>query len=156
MTARNVRIGLAVALVLVLIAAVVVVLRSVGADRPHPFAAYFDNSNGIFAGDEVRILGVPVGKIDTIEPQPQRAKITFWVDDAVQGPRRREGGDPVTAAGHPPRHPTDAGLHRRARDAPTGAVIPQDRTAVPVEWDDFRATAGKAHATACNRPSPAG
>ena len=39
--------------------------------------AYFDNSNGIFAGDDVVILGVTVGQIDKIEPQPQRAKITF-------------------------------------------------------------------------------
>ncbi len=27
-------------------------------------SAYFDNSNGIFVGDDVRILGVPVGRID--------------------------------------------------------------------------------------------
>ena len=48
--------------------------------------AYFENSNGIFPGDEVRILGVPVGAIDSIEPQPQRAKITFWVDDKYKVP----------------------------------------------------------------------
>ena len=48
--------------------------------------AYFDNSNGIFAGDEVRILGVPVGKIDKIEPQPQHVKITFWFDNKYKVP----------------------------------------------------------------------
>ena len=29
---------------------------------------------------------MPVGKIDKIEPQPQRAKITFWVDGKYQVP----------------------------------------------------------------------
>ena len=48
-----------------------------------------------FAGDDVRILGVPVGKIDSIEPQPARAKITFWVDGKYQVPGGRQGGDPV-------------------------------------------------------------
>ena len=48
--------------------------------------AYFANTNGLFAGDEVWILGVPVGKIDTIEPQPERAKVTFFVDDKYKVP----------------------------------------------------------------------
>ena len=34
--------------------------------------AFFDNSNGIFVGDEVRIVGVPVGKIEKIEPPKKR------------------------------------------------------------------------------------
>ena len=43
--------------------------RRAAADRPAPInrtnvIAYFDNSNGIYAGDDVRILGVPVGKIE--------------------------------------------------------------------------------------------
>src|SRR5258707_6119933 len=48
--------------------------------------AYFDNSNGLFSGDDVMMLGVPVGKIVSIEPQPQRAKITFWIDDEYRVP----------------------------------------------------------------------
>jgi phospholipid/cholesterol/gamma-HCH transport system substrate-binding protein len=48
--------------------------------------AYFDNTNGLFHGDEVRILGVAVGSIDTIEPQPNRAKVTFWVDGKYKIP----------------------------------------------------------------------
>ena len=34
----------------------------------------------------MRILGVPVGKVDKIEPQPTRVKITFWVDDKYKVP----------------------------------------------------------------------
>ena len=56
-----------------------------GANRT-TVVAYFANSNGIFVGDEVRILGVAVGKITKIEPQPERAKITFWYDDKYKVP----------------------------------------------------------------------
>jgi phospholipid/cholesterol/gamma-HCH transport system substrate-binding protein len=137
MMARNIRIGLAVALVVVLIAAIALVLRSVEAVSRTQFTAYFDNSNGIFPGDEVYVLGVPVGEIETIEPQPQRAKITFWVDDAYKVPAD------VKAVILSPQLVTHRAL--QLTPAYTGGpalgdngVIPQDRTAVPVEWDDFR------------------
>ena len=55
------------------------------AGRTH-IVAYFANSNGVFVGDDVRIRGVNVGKIDAIEPQPTRAKISFWVDDTYKIP----------------------------------------------------------------------
>jgi phospholipid/cholesterol/gamma-HCH transport system substrate-binding protein len=138
MTTRRVKAILAALLVLLLVggAAVTVTLRGVGGKTV--LVAYFDNSNGIFRGDEVTMLGVPVGKIENIEPQPQRAKITFSVDDKYKVPAdvkavilspqlitaRAIALTPVYTAG-----PT----------LPSGAVIPQDRTAVPVEWDDLRA-----------------
>lgn len=137
MTLRNLRIGLAVTLVLVLVAAIVVAVRSMGVIGRTHLTAYFDNSNGIFPGDDVYILGVPVGEIDTIEPQPERAKITFWVDDTYQIPAD------VKAVILSPQLIT----HRAVQLTPvyTGGavlgdngVIPQDRTAVPVEFDDFR------------------
>jgi len=72
MKARNARIGLAVVLVLALVGGIVVAVRSLSKmDRTH-IVAYFDNSNGLFRGDEVRILGVPVGAIDAIEPESNR------------------------------------------------------------------------------------
>jgi phospholipid/cholesterol/gamma-HCH transport system substrate-binding protein len=83
---RNQRLGLAALLVLVLVAGFVVVLRDgAGVGRTH-LVAYFDNSNGIFVGDEVRIVGVPVGEIDEIEPQPLQVKISFWLDDQYKVP----------------------------------------------------------------------
>ncbi len=67
---RYARSVLAAALVMTLIAGIVVVNWSTGSANRTRVTAYFANTNGLFAGDEVRILGVPVGKIDTIEPQP--------------------------------------------------------------------------------------
>jgi phospholipid/cholesterol/gamma-HCH transport system substrate-binding protein len=139
MRSRRVRLTLTALLVLVLVGGVAVAAfpRALLGGRT-TVVAYFDNSNGLFRGDDVMILGVPVGKIASIEPQPSRAKITFWVDDKYKVPAdvkavillpqlitaRAIALTPVYTGGH---------------SLPSGAVIPQDRTAVPVEWDDVRA-----------------
>jgi phospholipid/cholesterol/gamma-HCH transport system substrate-binding protein len=130
--------GLAVALVVVAVAGLVVVGRTAwhNANRI-TVTGYFANSNGIYAGDEVRILGVRVGAVERIEPEPERAKITFWFDKKYQVPAD------AMAAILSPSLVTARAL--QLTPAYTGgpvmqdnAVIPQARTAVPVEWDDFR------------------
>jgi phospholipid/cholesterol/gamma-HCH transport system substrate-binding protein len=77
---RGTKIGLAVVMVLTLIGGVTVLLRPGGPVNRTNVVAYFENSNGIFVGDDVVILGVAVGQIDKIEPEPQRVKISFWYD----------------------------------------------------------------------------
>jgi phospholipid/cholesterol/gamma-HCH transport system substrate-binding protein len=136
MNTRNARIGLAVLLTLMVLGGIGVLQSQLGIAK-NRVVAYFDNSNGLFKGDEVRILGVKVGEIERIEPQPQRAKITFWFAHKYQVPAD------VTAAILSPSLVTARAV--QLTPAYTGgptltnnAVIPQDRTAVPVEWDDFR------------------
>lgn len=134
---RGARVVIAAVLALVLGVGTVVVIRS-DVKRGHTrIVAYFDNSNGIFTGDEVRILGVPVGAIDKIEPQPLRAKVTFWVDDKYRVPAD------ANAVIVSPSLVTSRAIQLTPAyiDGPAmadGAVIPQDRTLVPVEWDDLR------------------
>jgi phospholipid/cholesterol/gamma-HCH transport system substrate-binding protein len=100
--------------------------------------AYFDNSNGVYRGDDVMMLGVPVGKIVSIEPQPSRAKITFWVDGTYKVPADVKAvillPQLITA-----RAIALTPVYTGGPALPSGSVIPQDRTAVPVEWDDLRA-----------------
>ncbi|WP_373180304.1 MCE family protein [Mycobacterium marinum] len=104
--------------------------------------AYFENSNGVFTGDEVRILGVPVGKITSIEPQPESVKVSFWYDSKYKVPADAK------AAILSPTLVTSRAI--QLTPAYTGgpamsdnAVIPRQRTAVPVEWDDVRAQLAK-------------
>jgi phospholipid/cholesterol/gamma-HCH transport system substrate-binding protein len=135
---RTIRIGVAFALVVLLSGGIAVVSRSLwnSGAKTH-MVAYFDNSNGIFPGDEVRILGVPVGAIDSIEPQPQRAKISFWVNDKYKVPADARAviiaPQLVTA-----RAIQLTPVYTRGAVMAEGAVIPQNRTAVPVEWDELR------------------
>lgn len=135
---RVLRIGTALVLCTVLLASVGLVTRSWWGDPPKvTVIGYFENSNGIFAGDQVRILGVPVGKIDKIEPQPDRVKITFWFDAHYQVPVNASAAilspSLVTARAIQLTPAYTGGPTMRS-----SAVIPLERTAVPVEWDDFR------------------
>ncbi|MGV0794525.1 virulence factor Mce family protein [Mycolicibacterium sp. XJ1819] len=137
MTRRTARIGLMSLLVAVLVGGSLIALRNAAlADRVHA-TAYFANSNGIYAGDEIRILGIPVGKIDSIEPQQQRVKIDFWYDRKYQVPADVNAViiSPslvsVRAIQLTPAYTGGPTLRRNA-------VIPLERTAVPVEWDDLR------------------
>jgi phospholipid/cholesterol/gamma-HCH transport system substrate-binding protein len=153
MRTRNARIGLAVVLVLVLVGGIVVAARSLSKiDRTH-ITAYFDNSNGLFRGDEVRVLGVPVGAIDAIEPESNRVKISFWVDDTVEVPAEARAAilspQLVTARAIQLTPAYTGGPVMRS-----GAVIPQTRTAVPLEWDDLRAQLDKL--TAALQPTQPG
>jgi phospholipid/cholesterol/gamma-HCH transport system substrate-binding protein len=121
----------------VLVTGAVVGVRNTNtAGRTH-LVAYFDNSNGVFRGDEVVILGVKVGEIEKIEPQPQRAKISFWLDDKYKVPAD------VKAVILSPQLITSRAIqltpvYTAGPTLANNAVIPQNRTAVPVEWDDFR------------------
>ncbi|MCW2564629.1 MAG: virulence factor Mce family protein, partial [Mycobacterium sp.] len=70
MTRRTVRIALATTLVVVLAVALTVVGTPwwKGVAR-NTYTAYFVNTNGLYTGDEVRILGVAVGTVEAIDPQ---------------------------------------------------------------------------------------
>jgi len=131
------RTGLAIALAIMVVAGLVVAVRASGTIAQHAVTAYFLNSNGLFAGDDVLILGVPVGKVDKIEPQGERVKITLSVDDQYKVPADARAAilSPQLVTGRviqlTPAY--DGGPVMQ-----DGAVIPEDRTAVPVSWDDFR------------------
>ncbi len=131
------RTALATVLALTLVAGVVVALRAMDRTAKTWVVAYFENSNGLFAGDDVRMLGVPVGEVATIEPEPLRSKITFWVDGQYQIPEDAKAVilSPQLVTG---RAIQLTPAYTAGPTMPSGTVIPQDRTAVPVEWDDVR------------------
>jgi phospholipid/cholesterol/gamma-HCH transport system substrate-binding protein len=134
---RRTRAVLATTLVLTMVAGAIVAMRAGDEAARTTVVAYFDNSNGVFAGDDVLIRGVPVGKIVKIEPQPLRSKISFSFDRKYKVPANAK------AAILSPQLVTGRALQLTPpyTGGPTmaeGAVIPQDRTAVPVEWDDLR------------------
>jgi phospholipid/cholesterol/gamma-HCH transport system substrate-binding protein len=134
---RNARTLVAVALALLLVAGVAVLFRTSDKINRTNVVGYFQNSNGIYVGDDVRILGVNVGRIDKIEPQPDRVKISFWYDSKYKVPAA------ANAAILSPTLVTSRALQLTPvfTSGPVmadNAVIPRERTVVPVEYDTFR------------------
>jgi phospholipid/cholesterol/gamma-HCH transport system substrate-binding protein len=134
---RRAKIGLAAALVLLLIGGIVAGVRYMTGPDHTTVTAYFDNTNGIYVGDDVVILGMPVGKIDKIEPQPNGSKVTFWYDSKYKVPADAK------AVILSPQLVTLRSIQLTPAYT-SGSVmvdhaqIPRDRTAVPVEFDDLR------------------
>ncbi len=134
---RNPRTLITVAMVLLLVAGVAVLIRTTDRVNRVNVVAYFENSNGIFEGDEVRILGVPIGLISSIEPQPERVKISFWYDSSYDVPADAKAAI-LSPALVTSRAIQLTPVYTGGPVMADNTVIPEDRTAVPVEWDDVR------------------
>ncbi|MEU1982913.1 MCE family protein [Nocardia sp. NPDC019395] len=125
------------ALALVVVAAAfVVVNRTLFA--PTTVRAIFTTATAIYPGDDVRVSGVKVGTIADIEPRGETVEMTLHVDRGVEIPA--DAGAVIVAQSlvdsrYVQLTPAYHG------DGPTmddGAVIPLERTAIPVEWDQIK------------------
>ena len=75
----------AVVLVGLIVAGAAVVVRNTFFG-PQTITAYFTTATAIYPSDEVRVSGVKVGNIKSIQPQGTRAKMTLEVDRDVPIP----------------------------------------------------------------------
>ncbi|WP_297626592.1 MCE family protein [Nocardia sp.] len=99
--------------------------------------AYFENTNGLFAGDRVKILGVDVGTIDSIDPHGDRMRVKFHYDSQYRLPAGAKAvilSQSLISARAIQLTPAYTG----GAELADGGEIPLERTAVPVEWDDLR------------------
>jgi phospholipid/cholesterol/gamma-HCH transport system substrate-binding protein len=126
--------GLAVVLAFLMAAALLVFLSGT---RTTEASAYFAHTNGIYAGDEVRVLGVPVGKVTKITADRDRVRVDFKFAHGVRVPADAKAvivAPSLVSSRYlqlAPRYDGGPTLH-------DGAVIPQSRTAVPIEWDQIK------------------
>jgi phospholipid/cholesterol/gamma-HCH transport system substrate-binding protein len=98
---------------------------------------YFSSAVGLYPGDQIRIVGVPVGTIESIEPRPEDVKITMSVDRDVKVPAdaRAVIMSPNLVAA---RFIQLAPAYTSGPALPDGATIALSKTAVPVEWDEVK------------------
>jgi len=100
--------------------------------------AYFRDTLALYAGDEVQIQGVRVGAIDSIEPAGDKMKVSFHYDRKYKVP-----ADVTASVLNPSLVASRAiDLSPRYTGGPqlgNNAIIPLQRTQVPVEWDELRA-----------------
>jgi phospholipid/cholesterol/gamma-HCH transport system substrate-binding protein len=127
----------AVVLVGLLVAGAAVIVRNTFFG-PKTITAYFTTTTAIYPGDEVRVSGVKVGTIKSIQPQGTRAKMTLEVDRSVPIPA---GAQAVIVASNlvAARYVQLTPAYRTSGPVMSdGASIPVERTAVPVEWDEVK------------------
>jgi phospholipid/cholesterol/gamma-HCH transport system substrate-binding protein len=127
----------AVVLVGLIVAGAAVIVRNTFFG-PKTITAYFTTATAIYPGDEVRVSGVKVGNIKSIQPQGTQAKMTLKVDHGVPIPADAKAvivEQNLVAARYVQLTPA---YRTSGPVMPDGAVIPVERTAVPVEWDEVK------------------
>lgn len=130
--------GTAIVLAIVLLAVAALLVRNVFFG-PTTITAYFPTATAIYPGDEVRVSGVKVGRIESITPEGTETKMVLKVDRDVPIPADAKAvivAQNLVAARYvqlTPAYRTGGGPTMR-----DGAVIGSDRTAVPVEWDEVK------------------
>ncbi|MDT5150109.1 MAG: phospholipid/cholesterol/gamma-HCH transport system substrate-binding protein [Mycobacterium sp.] len=107
------------------------------AGKGHEVVAYFPSTVGLYPGDDVRVVGVPVGTIETIDPRANDVKVTIKVDDGVKLPADARAliiAPNLVSA----RFIQFTPAYKSGPTLADGAQIGLDRTGVPVEWDDVK------------------
>ena len=134
MRSRWVRIALAAVLVVTLAIGLYVAWPSRVGDK---LTAYFTSSVGLYPGDDARIVGVPVGTIDSIEPRAGDVKVTMTLKNGIKVPADAKAlviAPNLVSARFVQLTPAFTG----GAVLGDGAEIGLDRTAVPVEWDEVK------------------
>jgi virulence factor Mce-like protein len=129
--------GLAVLLAGLVVFGTVVAVRNTFF-RPKTITAYFPTATAIYPGDDVRVSGMKVGTIAAIQPEGTQAKLVMHVERNVPIPADAKAvivAQNLVAARYVQLTPAYRSSGPTMRD---GAVIPVDRTAVPVEWDEVK------------------
>src|ERR1700733_14465877 len=57
-----------------------IVVLATGGGKTYKVTAYFQRTVGLYTGNDVRILGVKVGHIDSITPDGQQVKVVMSYD----------------------------------------------------------------------------
>jgi len=143
---RNLKLPSGVSRASVIIGALVVVLALVAGIvgwqlykklTTNTATAYFEDTLALYPGDKVQIMGVRVGTIDSIEPAGDKMKVTFHWENKYKVPANATASilNPSLVASRtiqlsPP--------YTGGPVMEDNAVIPIDRTQVPVEYDELR------------------
>ncbi|WP_405873906.1 MCE family protein [Streptomyces sp. NBC_00005] len=129
---KNLKRRLALLTALALVAALTYVLwpRS---ESVH-VTAYFPRTVGIYPGSDVRVLGVRIGEVKRITPQGERVRVELEYDAGRKVPADAKAAI-INSSVVSDRYVQLLPVYRSGPAMRSGAVIPEKRTAVPVELD---------------------
>ncbi len=124
---------------LVIAAAIVMFTDSSGQKT---VTAYFPRTISVYEGSEVRVLGVPVGAIDKVEPEGTRVKVTMHYDEDVKIPADAKAAI-ISPSIVGDRYVQLTPAYTGGEQLDDDAVLEEDRTAVPLELDQIYASIDK-------------
>ncbi|WP_217128918.1 MCE family protein [Streptomyces sp. AC558_RSS880] len=98
--------------------------------------AYFDRAVGIYAGSDLRVLGVRVGEVESVRPQGTTVRVGLLLDEGVKVP---EGARAVVVAPSvvADRYVQLTPAYSAGPALAEGAVLPAARNRTPVEIDQL-------------------
>lgn len=112
--------------------------------RYYNVTAYFTSTTGLYVGDDVRVVGVDVGRVTAIAPQGDRMRVELKLAREVPVAEDAKAvivAQSLVSARFVQLTPAVTDGADALND---GAEIPLDRTAVPVEWDQIKEQLGRA------------
>jgi phospholipid/cholesterol/gamma-HCH transport system substrate-binding protein len=123
---------LALVVALALVAGLTVLLwpRS----RTVQVTAFFPRSVGVYPGSDVRVLGVRIGEVKKVTPQGRQVRVQLQYEADRKVPADAKAAI-VNSSVVSDRYLQLLPVYRSGPTMRSGAVIPQRRTAVPVELD---------------------
>lgn len=101
--------------------------------------AYFDQVTGVYAGSDLRILGVRVGRVESVEPRGKDVKVVLRIDEGVQVPKDAHAVV-VAPSLVADRYVQLAPAYTGGAVMEEGAQLPASHNAVPVEVDQLYAS----------------
>ncbi len=99
-------------------------------------SAYFTQAIGVYPGSTVRILGIQVGLVDSVQPQGKRVKVTMTVDGNIPVPANADALI-ISASVVADRYIQLSPAYTAGPQMTSGTVIPVGRTAIPAEVDQL-------------------
>src|SRR4051794_593437 len=133
---RALRIAVAAVAAVVVVVVAAGVAMAGGSGGSHHITAYFTRTIGLYKGNDVRMLGVRVGKIDSIKVKGPGVEVKMTVAGKYKLPAD------VGAVIVPPSVVSDRFVqltpaYTGGAELPTHAVLNTDRTQVPLEFDEI-------------------
>jgi virulence factor Mce-like protein len=117
------------------IAGIAIARNDDGKKDTYQVTAYFEKAIGLFPNSDVDILGVPVGKVQTVEPVGDRVKVVMNVDRQYKVPSDATAQIvPISVISD--RYVELAPAYQGGPKLEDGAVLDVDRTQIPAELDD--------------------
>lgn len=107
-----------------------------GGDDQKTLTAYFPRTVSLYEGSDVRVLGVPIGHVDTIEPVGTRVKVTMTYDSNVKIPSKATAVI-ISPAIVGDRYVQLTPVFQSGATLEDNAELDEGRTAVPLELDQI-------------------